>query len=150
MSNQKNQLQLPLHLDKDYEYFSTLWEYKSKQNHHTNEKQNNRAKDWAIELTENESFQQSNRERVDATISYLKQQNLLQETDRVIDIGCRPGRFSVEFAKYTKEVYSSDISENMLELAQEYAESQNAKNIRYAPCDFITLDIKKTKLGKEI
>lgn len=136
---------MPIHLEEDYTYFSELWEYKSKQNYHTNEKWNRRAEDWKIELRDNQAFQESNQERVAATIDFLKQKKLLNKSDSVIDIGCGPGRFVIEFAKHVKEVYACDISERMLDLTREYASEENIQNIVYDSCDFMTLDVDEKK-----
>lgn len=149
MSSEKNHVPLPLHLDTDYNYFSELWEYKSKTNHHTTEKWDARAKDWAIELSENSCFQQSNRERVLATTAYLRQNDLLQPGDTVIDIGCGPGRFAVEFAHSVKEVYASDISQNMIDLAKKYAQRQHIDNMTYMVNDFTTLNVQEMNWNRK-
>lgn len=133
---------IPMDLEKDFEYFSTIWEFKSKNREfHTEEKWNERAQDWNIELTENPEFVASTNERVQAITSYLKNRGLLTSTDSVIDIGCGPGRFASEFAKSCHDVVATDISPDMLALAEEYAKMQNQTNIDFIVCDFQKVDI---------
>lgn len=140
---------IPIHLEEDYVYFSELWEHKSKTNYHSNHKWNERAADWKIELRDNKAVQESNKERVDATMEYLENHQLLKKTDNVIDIGCGPGRFVVEFAKRVQNVVACDISDKMLELAKEYAEQEKVENVQFSVCDFFNVDIAQQQWEKK-
>lgn len=133
---------IPMDLARDFDYFATIWEFKSKNREfHTEEKWNKRAQDWRLELAENPEFVASTRERVQATVAYLKNRGLLAATDSVIDIGCGPGRFVSEFAKSCQHVVATDISSDMLSLAKQHAEAQKQTNIDFVVCNFQQVDI---------
>ncbi|WP_370574456.1 class I SAM-dependent methyltransferase [Methanomethylovorans sp.] len=64
----------------------------------------------------------------------------LQPEDRVLEIGCGTGEFSIGLSRYCKEVLAIDISDGMLELAQEKAKSRNRNNIRFIKGGFLTFE----------
>lgn len=140
---------IPIHLEEDYACFLKLWEYKSETNYPATQKWNERANEWRNELRGNKAVRESNKERVLATMVYLENHHLLNSTDSVIDIGCGPGRFVVEFAKRVKTVVACDISDKMLDLAKEYAEEENITNVQFLLCDFLNVAIEKQQWLKK-
>jgi ubiquinone/menaquinone biosynthesis C-methylase UbiE len=64
----------------------------------------------------------------------------LQAGDRVLEIGCGTGEFSIELSKHCKEVIAVDISDGMLEFAREKAKSGHRKNIRFIKGGFLTFE----------
>lgn len=127
---------------RDYEYFKSIWEYKKSTGfHHTAKKWDGRAEDWAKELADNSSFQDSINERVSKAAGYLRGHGLLGAGSKVIDIGCGPGRFTAEFAKTAGHVTGVDLSPRMLELAADYAKTQGIENVSYLAGDFMEMDL---------
>jgi len=61
----------------------------------------------------------------------LSHKSLLTENSSVLDIGCGPGRFAVEFAKKSADVTGLDISDKMLDYAVKNAEAANLTNILF-------------------
>jgi len=64
----------------------------------------------------------------------------LRPDDRILEIGCGTGEFSIELSKHCREVLALDISEGMLEYAREKAKSRNRNNISFVKGGFLTYD----------
>lgn len=130
-----------MHLEQDYEYFRSIWEYKKPGIKHTSKCWDARAEDWGGELKEEGDFSQSLRERVREAADYLRAQGALAPGGQVIDIGCGPGRFVTEFARTAAHVTGVDISEKMLKLGGDYALKCGQDNVDFLKADFGDLDI---------
>ena len=90
-------------LSSELTYFQEMWDNRtSSGSKHTAETWDERAADWIDELNE-ESGAKSIVERVKDTAGYLRARGLLQESDTVVDVGCGPGLFVMEFAKTVKQ-----------------------------------------------
>jgi len=70
-------------------------------------------------------------ERTRKIIEFMSHNNLLTENSSVLDIGCGPGRFAVEFAKTSTDVIGLDISDKMLDYAQKNAAASNLTNASF-------------------
>jgi len=70
-------------------------------------------------------------ERIQKIVTFLSHKGLLTETSSVLDIGCGPGRFAVEFAKKSTDVTGLDISDKMLGYAVRNAEAANLTNTSF-------------------
>jgi ubiquinone/menaquinone biosynthesis C-methylase UbiE len=64
----------------------------------------------------------------------------LQQEDRVLEIGCGTGEFSIELSRHCKQVIALDVSEGMLEFAREKAKSRNRNNIQFIKGSFLTFE----------
>lgn len=64
---------------------------------------------------------------------------------RILDVGCGSGQYCMEFARRgAGEVVGIDLSENMLELAENYADQYSLESICQFVCaDFLTYEFKK-------
>ena len=125
-----------------FDYFCGLWEQKKTGgSRHTPETWNTRADDWEKELAQSSSFHRSLEERVSRVAAYLRGRGLLTGESRVMDIGCGPGRFAVEFAKTAGYVAGMDISPRMLELASAYARERSQQNVSFIQGDFEEADV---------
>jgi SAM-dependent methyltransferase len=81
-------------------------------------------------------FRQSMRERFKLTMQECSD----VKNRRILDIGCGPGRYSVELAKQRpKKVIGIDFADNMLRIAQNLAKENNVQDI----CEFIRADFLK-------
>jgi ubiquinone/menaquinone biosynthesis C-methylase UbiE len=64
----------------------------------------------------------------------------LRPEDRILEIGCGTGEFSIELSRHCKEAIAVDISDGMLEFAREKAKSGHRKNIRFIKGGFLTFE----------
>lgn len=55
----------------------------------------------------------------------------------VIDIGCGTGAFSIHAAKYFKQIYAVDVSQEMLNAASSKAKVRNINNIKFCNSGFL-------------
>lgn len=61
-----------------------------------------------------------------------------KDIHNILDVGCGPGRYSIEFLKQGKEVVALDIAEGMLALALNSAEaSGHAGRITFVQADYL-------------
>lgn len=76
---------------------------------------------------------------VDTVLNWLKTDDLSQLT--ICDAGCGVGSLSIPLAQAGAEVYGSDISEKMIQEAQERARAElnNPNNLKFAVQDLETL-----------
>jgi SAM-dependent methyltransferase len=133
-----------MNTETNLEYFVTLWEdHKPEGTKYTSKLWNNRADDWNELLRDETPFKKSLDERVSKVANHLRNRGLLGKDFHVVDIGCGPGRFVVEFAKTADHVLGVDHSDNMLAYAKDYARSIGLENTSYHVCDFKEVDIEK-------
>ena len=64
-------------------------------------------------------------------------------TEKILDIGCGPGDITLEIAKRTREVYGTDISEGMIEVAKQKALKQNITHIHFIRTDLSDISFAK-------
>ena len=128
--------------ESDLQYFESMQNTKlSGTPTHTAEAWNERAKFWKIDFSNPQK--EKSKGRVESTIEYLKNRGILLPNTNLVDIGCGPGRFTVEFAKHAQSTLGLDISDKMIEMGKTYAEKENLNNVSFKVCDFQTLDIEK-------
>ncbi len=72
-------------------------------------------KKWNID-----EFFDVGRAEIKEVMDYIKDMNLELEKKKVLDFGCGVGRLSQALAPFFEEVYGVDISENMINLANQY------------------------------
>lgn len=88
-------------------------------------------------------------ERIRKIIEYLTQNNLLTEDSSVLDIGCGPGRFAVEFAKKSTDVTGLDISDKMLDYARKNAEAEDLTNVSFKNLNWDEVTLEEYGWGKK-
>ncbi|WP_292463672.1 class I SAM-dependent methyltransferase [Methanolobus sp.] len=64
----------------------------------------------------------------------------LQPEDRLLEIGCGTGEFSIELSRHCKQVVALDVSEGMLEFAREKAKLRSRSNIEFIKGGFLTFE----------
>ncbi|WP_406656959.1 class I SAM-dependent methyltransferase [Methanolobus sp. ZRKC2] len=64
----------------------------------------------------------------------------LQPGDRILEIGCGTGEFSIELSKHCRHVLALDVSPGMLGFAQEKARSVNRDNVSFVKGGFLTFE----------
>lgn len=136
--------------DAELKHFADIWQGRPALNkEHTAKLWDERAHEWAKELKENETRKQRSENRVSATAAFLRAHNLLASDQCVIDIGCGPGRFVVEFAKSSKSALGVDLSHNMAEYGRLAALEAGTTNAEFCACDFRSVDIDSMKWRKQ-
>lgn len=80
--------------------------------------------------------------RLNSVLELLVSKGMLKEDGKVLDIGCGPGKHSIEFAKQTKSVTGVDISPKMLEFARENAQQAGLENVTFDTLDWEFADLK--------
>jgi len=70
-------------------------------------------------------------ERIKRIVEFLLENSLLTKNSSVLDIGCGPGRFAVEFAKQSADVTGLDISDKMLDYAVKNATAADLTNVLF-------------------
>ena len=125
----------------DAGYFTKLWE--SRQDcrlDHSQEVWDERAQEWIDELGPDGDGKAGMRERIDHTARYLRSRGLLGEESTVIDVGCGPGLFVMEFAKTARHAVGLDLSSRFVEYAEKRANAGGIKNVSFVEDDFISLN----------
>ena len=124
----------------DSDYFSKLWE--SRQNsrlEHSREVWDERAEEWINELGPDGEGKAGMRERIDHTARYLRSRGLLGSESTVIDVGCGPGLFVMEFAKTARHAVGLDLSRRFVDYAEKRAYAEGIRNVSFVENDFISL-----------
>lgn len=126
----------------DLQYFMNMQdENPSDAPKHSAEMWNRRADAW--EKARMAGKKESDEDRVENTVQFLRERGLLTPEQKVVDIGCGPGRFAAAFARTAGKVVGLDLSENMVRYGMEYAKRQGCENVDLRVCNFQTLDIEK-------
>jgi SAM-dependent methyltransferase len=63
---------------------------------------------------------------------HMSGKGIIKATDRILDIGCGAGNFSLPFASLAKEVEALDISSSMLDILKHRASAEGYENITYS------------------
>jgi SAM-dependent methyltransferase len=80
-------------------------------------------------------------ERRDKIIGLLTERQMLCKDSTVLDIGCGPGKFVLEFAQRAKSVVGVDISPKMLQYAAENVAALNLDNTEFRELDWEKADL---------
>lgn len=87
--------------------------------------------------------------KIVAISEFLKDRGALTPTSDVLDLGCGPGAYAMEFAKYAKSVTCSDVSPVMIEYCKESALKAGLKNVSFKEADFITQSVDELDFRKK-
>lgn len=82
----------------------------------------------------------------DGFLRILAASGVLSPEVRLLDLGCGPGIYSVAMATRVHDVVGFDVSEEMIERAQQRALAENCPNCRFSVVDWSKADIETSGL----
>lgn len=133
----------------ELEYFSRLWSQRSAGPvNHSSEIWDARAKRW-IDNLDTEPGKSARSARIAATAEYLRAHGLLNAEDTVVDVGCGPGLFVLEFAKTVRHAVGIDYSRCFVEYARGLAAAAGVENAEFQQRDFLALDVQAEQLTRQ-
>lgn len=125
----------------DIKYFADLWIVEDNNKEAIENFWNNKAKEFNKITNEEKS--------INKLVDFLYSNNIFYEDSKILDIGCGPGKYSIEFAKKCKEVVALDISDEMLKFADENAKENKVENIDFKKVFWDEVDLKDSGFEKE-
>jgi SAM-dependent methyltransferase len=132
---------------RDLEYYGRLWtSRKGASPGHSPEIWNERAEEWIAELGSGGLGKASMQERVKLAAEYLLNRGMLTPETTVIDVGCGPGLFVLEFAKHVKRAVGLDYSRTFIEYGRGLSAKRGIDNAEFIEADFETLDLESSGL----
>lgn len=116
------------------DYFDRIWQSKEKNKEGRLESSlwDNRADDFN---------RYGSDDRRDKIIGLLLEKGMLNKNSTVLDIGCGPGKFALEFAIRAKHVTGVDISPKMLQYASENLAAHDIVNAEFKEIDWAKADL---------
>jgi len=121
----------------DINYFEQVWSKKKTDKTACQAFWNGRAEEFNKKKQKSEGDK-----RLNSILELLALKGMLKKDGSILDIGCGPGKYSVEFAKQTKSVIGVDISPKMIEFARENARETDLDNLSFDTLDWEFADIK--------
>jgi len=126
----------------EIERYSALWQSKPPSGiKHSPTIWDERAQEWESGLRSNDARYARSERRINSIAAFLRSRGLLNSKEKIIDIGCGPGRFVATFAKTAEHVIGFDLSPRMAEFGARYASEMGLKNVSFESGDFKSLDI---------
>lgn len=106
---------------------------------------------WDLRAEEfnNNVFRKEGHKKQTNVIDFLISKHMLNKDMEVLDIGCGPGRYSLEFAMKAKSVTGIDISPKMLQFAKENSKNIGANNVNFDQIPWDQVDLHKQKWTKK-
>ena len=132
-----------LSTDHELNYFEQLWSQRSAGPvDHSSEIWDKRAERWITNLNA-EPGKTARKQRIRTLAAQLRGRGLLNGEQTVVDIGCGPGLFALEFARTAHRAVGIDYSARFVEHAKKLAGERNVANAEFLQRDFFALDIEK-------
>jgi len=88
-------------------------------------------------------------ERINLITDFLLQKRMLTKASTVLDIGCGPGKFALEFAKTAQYVIGVDIAPKMIQAARENSSKQRFSNVEFVELDWQKVDLAALEWSKK-
>ena len=128
----------------DTRYFTDLWGTRQDcRLDHSPEIWNDRADIWIEDLGSDGMGKPGMNARIEDTAAYLRSRGLLGAESAVMDVGCGPGLFVMEFAKTAKHAVGLDHSGRFIGYATACAKARGIQNASFVEADFLELDVEK-------
>lgn len=128
----------------DINYFAQVWSKKEIDPAARQAFWDNRAEEFNQRVYTGEG-----EERRKKIFSLLVSKGMLTKDKNVLDIGCGPGKYAVEFAKKTKSVTGIDVSPKMIKYAEENAAAAGVSNTEFRVMDWEELDLQSVGWDKK-
>ena len=129
----------------DTSYFAGLWNKRQDcRLDHSPEVWDDRAEKWINDLGPDGTGKPEMSARIEDTARYLRSRGLLGPESAVIDVGCGPGLFVMEFAKTAKHAIGLDHSKRFIGYAAMCASIRGVKNVSFVEDDFLALNVEKS------
>lgn len=122
----------------DINYFEQLWNKQKTDKTACQSFWDGRAEEFNLKRQANKKDK-----RVNSVLELLASKGVLKEDENVLDVGCGPGKYSLEFAKRGQNVIGIDISPKMIEFARENAQTEGLNNVSFDTLDWEMADLKK-------
>ncbi len=126
----------------DVTYFERLWNEKEQ----IGSSQSKESKLWDGRVKEFNSQQPD--ERITLITGMLEDKGMLHKGSSVLDIGCGPGKFALAFAQTAKSVTGLDISQKMLQQAENNCAESGANNVEFVQMDWEKVNLCTLKWRK--
>ncbi|MGH4125414.1 MAG: class I SAM-dependent methyltransferase [Clostridium sp.] len=94
-------------------------------------------------------FKKENIKNTNNAMNFLISKIDFNKDSEILDIGCGPGKYSVQFSKLVEKVTALDISPEMIRYAKGNAEQQNIKNIDFQLCPWEMANIQEKGWSKK-
>ncbi|WP_102400715.1 class I SAM-dependent methyltransferase [Haloimpatiens massiliensis] len=102
----------------------------------------------AEDFNENSTKKETQMRKLDL-IEFLFSKGALNKENNILDIGCGPGKYSMEFAKIAESVMGVDISPKMIEYAEKNVKSQGLNNVSFKLIPWQNLNIEELGWNKK-
>jgi len=122
--------------------FEDLW------NKSRNENLEETERFWDLRAEEFNNMVQGGEEK-EQLMKYLISKTKLDKEHEVLDIGCGPGKYLLEFAKIVKETVGIDISPKMISYARDNVKKQHLNNVNLKVAPWQTLNIDRCQWNKK-
>ncbi len=90
-------------------------------------------------------YEKKNNFSEDPFLRFVSERVQLTKEDKVLDVGCGAGAYSVAFAEYVKQADGVDLSPRMVQLGNEYAIKNGIKNVSLRVMNWHTEDVSDMK-----
>ena len=105
--------------------------------------------DQRAEEFNNDVFIKEAHKRNSTVIDFLLSKDMLSSDMEVLDIGCGPGKYSLEFSKKAKSVTGLDISPKMIQFAKDNSNKIGAINSDFIMIPWGQVDLEKQNWKKK-
>lgn len=95
---------------------------------------------WEVRADEFNAHKSSN---YDDIVKFLNKRGIIKANDDILDIGCGPGKLSLEISQQVHSIVGIDISENMIHHAKDNAKKINSPNAHFKVASWEEINLKK-------
>lgn len=126
----------------DINYFEQMWSKKKTDKSASRAFWDSRAEEFNQRVCTGEG-----EKRLNKILELFASKGMLTSESKVLDIGCGPGKYAIQFAKIAKSVTGVDVAPRMIECANGNASAEKLSNTEFKVSDWEEIDI--SSLGWE-
>ncbi|WP_152805843.1 class I SAM-dependent methyltransferase [Alkalibaculum sporogenes] len=101
---------------------------------------------WEVRADE---FNDHDKSNYDDIIPLFEERGIVKSNYDILDIGCGPGKLSINIAKKVRSITGIDISEKMVKHAEENAEYVNLKNTSFKVASWQEINLREESFHKK-